>query len=114
VANRLIPGVLSALVVKWTSHLSSKHGSQVRILTGALGTKITWGCSSPGRALAWHARGSRFDPDQLHCLLSSIFIARSLGRRVGFICPTEAVQLRPAQLTPIRLMRREGALAGFV
>ena len=26
----------------------------------------TWGRSSPGRALEWHSRGSRFDPDRLH------------------------------------------------
>ncbi len=25
-----------------------------------------WGCSSVGRALAWHVRGRRFNPDQLH------------------------------------------------
>ena len=25
-----------------------------------------WGRSSPGRALEWHSRGSRFDPDRLH------------------------------------------------
>ncbi len=27
---------------------------------------IVWGYSSAGRALAWHARGHRFDPDYLH------------------------------------------------
>jgi putative endonuclease len=27
-----------------------------------------WGCSSVGRALEWHSRGRRFDPDQLHHL----------------------------------------------
>ena len=25
-----------------------------------------WGCSSVGRALEWHSRGRRFDPDHLH------------------------------------------------
>ena len=25
-----------------------------------------WGRSSSGRALEWHSRGSRFDPDRLH------------------------------------------------
>ena len=29
-----------------------------------------WGCSSVGRALAWHARGRRFESDQLHQKLS--------------------------------------------
>ena len=28
--------------------------------------KVLWGCSSLGRALEWHSRGSRFDPDHLH------------------------------------------------
>ena len=28
--------------------------------------KVPWGCSSLGRALEWHSRGSRFDPDHLH------------------------------------------------
>src|SRR3989304_8469011 len=27
---------------------------------------LNWGCSSVGRALEWHSRGRRFDPDQLH------------------------------------------------
>src|SRR3989304_7811919 len=27
---------------------------------------LSWGCSSVGRALEWHSRGRRFDPDQLH------------------------------------------------
>ena len=29
-------------------------------------TNLRWGCSSLGRALEWHSRGSRFDPDHLH------------------------------------------------
>ena len=29
-----------------------------------------WGHSSAGRALAWHARGRRFDPAWLHQILS--------------------------------------------
>ena len=29
-------------------------------------TCFVWGRSSPGRALEWHSRGSRFDPDRLH------------------------------------------------
>src|SRR3954470_2137342 len=32
----------------------------------AHGPKGTWGYSSAGRALAWHARGQRFDPAYLH------------------------------------------------
>jgi hypothetical protein len=28
--------------------------------------RFSWGCSSAGRALAWHARGQGFDPPQLH------------------------------------------------
>ena len=29
-------------------------------------TRQLWGISSAGRALAWHARGHRFDPGILH------------------------------------------------
>ena len=29
-------------------------------------TGLNWGYSSAGRALAWHARGQRFDPAYLH------------------------------------------------
>tara|TARA_B100000524_G_scaffold213340_1_gene111829 strand:+ start:382 stop:486 length:105 start_codon:yes stop_codon:yes gene_type:complete len=28
-----------------------------------------WGCSSVGRALAWHARGQGFKSPQLHIIL---------------------------------------------
>ena len=31
-----------------------------------------WGCSSAGRALAWHARGQGFDPPQLHQLPAEV------------------------------------------
>ena len=30
------------------------------------------GLSSAGRALAWHARGRRFDPDSLHHILTML------------------------------------------
>ncbi len=29
-------------------------------------------CSSVGRALAWHVRGRRFDPDQVHQCFNSV------------------------------------------
>ena len=31
-----------------------------------IGGATTWGYSSVGRALEWHSRGRRFDPDYLH------------------------------------------------
>ena len=34
-------------------------------------TRTTWGRSSVGRALAWHARGRRFDPVRLHFQMNS-------------------------------------------
>ena len=38
-----------------------------RVIT--LGEEISaWGCSSAGRALAWHARGQGFESPQLHHL----------------------------------------------
>ena len=39
---------------------------------------LLWGYSSAGRALAWHARGQRFDPAYLHqSLLSSFSVSGS-------------------------------------
>jgi hypothetical protein len=34
---------------------------------------LLWGCSSAGRVLDWQSRGRRFDPGQLHHLLSPVF-----------------------------------------
>ena len=34
------------------------------------------GCSSVGRALAWHARGRRFESDQLHQVFSMADVAQ--------------------------------------
>ncbi len=36
-----------------------------------LSLPLFWGHSSAGRALAWHARGRRFDPDWLHFISNS-------------------------------------------
>ena len=36
---------------------------------------IARGRSSAGRALEWHSRGHRFDPDRLHQSLKALFIA---------------------------------------
>ena len=36
-----------------------------------------WGISSAGRALAWHARGHRFDPGNLH--IKSTVLRRKYG-----------------------------------
>ena len=49
----------------------------------------TWGCSSVGRALEWHSRGRRFDPDQLHHF-SSLFagcciLFKHPAFKVGFL-----------------------------
>ncbi len=40
--------------------MTSKLFSRIILLVSS------WGRSSPGRALEWHSRGSRFDPDRLH------------------------------------------------
>ena len=37
-----------------------------------LNQKITWGCSSVGRASGWHSEGRRFDPVQLHHFLQQL------------------------------------------
>ena len=41
-------------------------------------TGMNWGYSSAGRALAWHARGQRFDPAYLHQLPFQSKLAVSL------------------------------------
>ena len=52
---------------------------------GPYNAPLSWGYSSAGRALAWHARGQRFDPAYLHhedtqfCLKSPS--SRGLGHR---------------------------------
>ena len=38
----------------------------------------SWGYSSAGRALAWHARGQRFDPAYLHQYKKKSEIASSI------------------------------------
>jgi len=41
--------------------------NDILFVVGALsGIASVWGYSSAGRALAWHARGHRFDPAYLH------------------------------------------------
>ncbi len=37
---------------------------------------LLWGRSSVGRALEWHSRGRRFDPDRLHFVFQ--VLSRSL------------------------------------
>ena len=48
---------------------------------------LPWGHSSAGRALAWHARGRRFDPGWLHhppfTGIQSIAAVQPLGRTIG-------------------------------
>jgi|WetSurSiteA1Bulk_404760.scaffolds.fasta_scaffold02961_5 putative endonuclease len=48
-------------------HLKSLAGlKEKKIILQKLFMQSSWGCSSVGRALEWHSRGRRFDPDQLH------------------------------------------------
>src|SRR2546421_4450006 len=37
-----------------------------KFCVGRYNSQFPWGYSSAGRALAWHARGQRFDPAYLH------------------------------------------------
>ena len=41
---------------------------------------ILWGCSSVGRALAWHARGRQFESDQLHHEISLLRAKRTIKK----------------------------------
>ena len=62
--------------VKWLFCMQNKHKFLKKVLTrvgAALNMRpvLEWGYSSAGRALAWHARGQRFDPVYLHQSLSN-------------------------------------------
>jgi hypothetical protein len=64
---------------------SSEHLSQVKIDFVFDPDRIPLrfrGYSSAGRALAWHARGQRFDPAYLHQFKKSRFI-RVVSRLIG-------------------------------
>ena len=41
---------------------------------------LMWGCSSVGRALAWHARGRQFESDQLHHEFSLLRATRTIKK----------------------------------
>ena len=59
-----------ACTVQFTEKSLQKRltkGGAAGIITHVAGHKLNmWGISSAGRALAWHARGQRFDPAILH------------------------------------------------
>ena len=59
-----------ACTVQFTEKTLQKRltkGGAAGIITHVAGHKLNmWGISSAGRALAWHARGQRFDPAILH------------------------------------------------
>ena len=48
----------------------------------------TWGRSSAGRALEWHSRGRRFDPDRLHHPSPRLRVASQFFRRYMSGCNT--------------------------
>src|SRR5277367_892963 len=45
-----------------------------RVWAVAYRAALLWGYSSAGRALAWHARGRRFDPAWLHQILTDVLM----------------------------------------
>jgi hypothetical protein len=51
-----------------TSHLRFDFSGCLFYLysVGMTDCNVSWGRSSAGRALEWHSRGRRFDPDRLH------------------------------------------------
>ena len=59
-----------ACTVQFTEKTLQKRltkGGAAGIITHVAGHELNmWGISSAGRALAWHARGQRFDPAILH------------------------------------------------
>ena len=67
--------------INWTRRSAPAHGFRTGTLSriaefpilygakpGPYNAPLSWGYSSAGRALAWHARGQRFDPAYLHHL----------------------------------------------
>ena len=94
-----------------------------------------WGFSSAGRALAWHARGHRFDPGNLHqkekhctemCgafLVSAVLNSLSHGLRrdsslgegalgIAVMFPAKVQSLRMRQLRPLRRSRASSPKGG--
>ena len=73
--QRLASGIYGGLA-QLGARLVSKHtpsqivlrqlNSQQKTPSKRFASWILWGISSAGRALAWHARGQRFDPAILH------------------------------------------------
>ena len=65
-----------------------------------------WGYSSAGRALAWHARGQRFDPAYLHHFLSPDLSGSFLNHlnisRKHCCAQKRATSLPPCLLRPLR------------
>ena len=64
-----------SLKPSWCSGIKIRRQRARRFLYSGLAGRYTrplgWGYSSAGRALAWHARGQRFDPAYLHQSVSS-------------------------------------------
>src|ERR1700733_3173839 len=64
-----------------------------------------WGHSSAGRALAWHARGRRFDPAWLHQFFTPSLVdfrpASPSSRGLGHIPFTDATGVRIPLGTPL-------------
>ena len=46
-----------------------------------------WACSSIGRALPWHGRGRRFDPDQVHSTQPQCFSLKAKDAGVVAFTP---------------------------
>jgi hypothetical protein len=53
---------------------------------------ISWGRSSAGRALEWHSRGRRFDPDRLHQTINNLDAIEILSvRKLSAFCPCSLI-----------------------
>ena len=60
----------------------------------------SWACGAAGSALPWHGRGRRFDPDQVHQILS--FTWQTCNSRQHFFQPKirpNYLKQRPQRLT---------------
>ena len=99
-----------------------QSNSQQKTPSKRFASWILWGISSAGRALAWHARGHRFDPGILHQkstvlrLKYGAFLFAEAAAAVDFVIPKKTPSLligiscRDVLISTRRCLNNEGHL----
>ena len=93
----------------WTeNHFSTEFGVSTPNYTHS--HTLLWGCVSRwfGRALAWHARGHRFDPGNLHQKEK-----HRTGMCGAFLCPFRLAAARQSTFPKGTAFRGSGKLCGI-